>query len=30
LIEDEEWLYQFYHHKLPEEVVNGITLDKMA
>ncbi|HIF53625.1 MAG TPA: ATP-dependent RNA helicase HrpA [Methylococcaceae bacterium] len=28
LIEDEEWLYQFYHHKLPEEVVNGITLDK--
>ena len=28
LIEDEEWLYQFYNHKLPEEVVNGITLDK--
>ncbi|MCK5829552.1 MAG: ATP-dependent RNA helicase HrpA [Methylococcales bacterium] len=28
LIEDEEWLYQFYETKLPEEVVNGITLDK--
>ncbi|KAF3983572.1 MAG: ATP-dependent RNA helicase HrpA [Methylococcales symbiont of Hymedesmia sp. n. MRB-2018] len=28
LIEDEEWLYQFYHQKLPEQVVNGITLDK--
>ncbi|MCK4840493.1 MAG: ATP-dependent RNA helicase HrpA, partial [Methylococcales bacterium] len=28
LIEDEEWLYQFYNDKLPEEVVNGITLDK--
>ncbi len=28
LIEDEEWLYQFYDEKLPEEVVNGITLDK--
>ncbi|KAF3977651.1 MAG: ATP-dependent RNA helicase HrpA [Methylococcales symbiont of Iophon sp. n. MRB-2018] len=28
LIEDEEWLYQFYHKKLPEQVVNGITLDK--
>jgi ATP-dependent helicase HrpA len=28
LIEDEEWLYQFYHHKLPEQVVNGITLDQ--
>ena len=28
LIEDEEWLYQFYNQKLPEEVVNGITLDK--
>ncbi len=28
LIEDEEWLYEFYDKKLPEEVVNGITLDK--
>ncbi len=28
LIEDEEWLYEFYDQKLPEEVVNGITLDK--
>jgi ATP-dependent helicase HrpA len=28
LIEDEEWLYQFYDSKLPEDVVNGITLDK--
>lgn len=28
LIEDEEWLYEFYNQKLPEEVVNGITLDK--
>ena len=28
LIEDEEWLYQFYDDKLPDEVVNGITLDK--
>lgn len=28
LIEDEEWLYQFYDKKLPEEIVNGITLDK--
>jgi ATP-dependent helicase HrpA len=28
LIEDEEWLYQFYDDKLPEQVVNGITLDK--
>ena len=28
LIEDEEWLYQFYDKKLPEHVVNGITLDK--
>ena len=28
LIEDEEWLYQFYDNKLPETVVNGITLDK--
>lgn len=28
LIEDEEWLYQFYDKKLPETVVNGITLDQ--
>jgi ATP-dependent helicase HrpA len=28
LVEDEEWLYQFYEQKLPVEVVNGITLDK--
>ncbi len=28
LIEDEEGLYQFYHQRLPETVVNGITLDQ--
>ncbi len=28
LVEDEQWLYQFYDNKLPAEVVNGITLDK--
>ncbi len=28
LVEDEEWLYQFYDSKLPQEVVSGITLDK--
>jgi len=28
LVEDEQWLYQFYDKKLPAEVVNGITLDK--
>ncbi len=28
LVEDEEWLYQFYDQKLPETVVNGITLDQ--
>lgn len=28
LIEDEEWLYQFYDKKLPAEVVSGITLDQ--
>jgi len=28
LVEDEEWLYQFYDQKLPAEVVNGITLDQ--
>ncbi len=28
LIEDEEWLYDFYDQKLPEDVVNGITFDQ--
>ena len=28
LVEDEEWLYQFYDKKLPAEIVNGITLDQ--
>jgi len=28
LIEDEEWLYQFYDKKLPAEVVSGIALDQ--
>jgi ATP-dependent helicase HrpA len=28
LVEDEQWLYQFYDKKLPAEAVNGITLDK--
>ena len=28
LVEDELWLYQFYDSRLPEEVVNGITLDQ--
>ncbi len=28
LVEDEEWLYRFYDQKLPETVVNGITLDQ--
>ncbi len=28
LIEDEEWLYQFYDKKIPQQVVNGITLDQ--
>jgi ATP-dependent RNA helicase HrpA len=28
LVEDEEWLYQFYDQKLPATVVNGITLDQ--
>ncbi len=28
LIEDEEWLYEFYDKKLPETVVNGITFDQ--
>jgi ATP-dependent helicase HrpA len=28
LVEDEEWLYQFYDKKVPAEVVNGITFDQ--
>ncbi|MCQ8103655.1 ATP-dependent RNA helicase HrpA [Methylomonas sp. SURF-2] len=28
LIEDEEWLYQFYDKRLPAEIVSGITLDQ--
>lgn len=28
LIEDEEWLYQFYDKKIPESVVNSITFDQ--
>jgi len=28
LVEDEQWLYQFYDNKLPAEVVSGIALDK--
>ena len=28
LVEDEQWLYEFYDKKLPAEVVNGITLDQ--
>jgi ATP-dependent helicase HrpA len=27
LVEDEQWLYQFYDDKLPSEIVSGITLD---
>ncbi|MGZ5579547.1 MAG: ATP-dependent RNA helicase HrpA [Methylobacter sp.] len=27
LVEDEQWLYQFYDDKLPAEVVSGVTLD---
>jgi ATP-dependent helicase HrpA len=27
LVEDEEWLYAFYEHKLPPEIVSGVTLD---
>lgn len=27
LVEDEQWLYQFYDSKLPPEIVSGITLD---
>lgn len=28
LIEDEEWLYEFYDQKLPDTVVNGVTFDQ--
>ncbi len=28
LVEDEEWLYDFYEQKIPETVVNGITFDQ--
>ncbi|OAI10288.1 ATP-dependent helicase [Methylomonas lenta] len=28
LVEDEEWLYQFYDNKLPAEIVSGIALDQ--
>ncbi|MDD5112663.1 MAG: ATP-dependent RNA helicase HrpA [Methylobacter sp.] len=27
LVEDEQWLYSFYDHKLPAEIVSGVTLD---
>jgi len=27
LVEDEEWLYAFYDHKLPPEIISGVTLD---
>ena len=27
LVEDEQWLYQFYDNKLPTEIVSGVTLD---
>ncbi|MGR9000587.1 MAG: ATP-dependent RNA helicase HrpA, partial [Gammaproteobacteria bacterium] len=27
LVEDEQWLYQFYDNKLPPEIVSGIALD---
>ncbi len=27
LVEDEQWLYDFYDNKLPAEVVSGVTLD---
>ncbi|MDO8937997.1 MAG: ATP-dependent RNA helicase HrpA [Methylicorpusculum sp.] len=28
LIEDEEWLFQFYDKKIPESVVNGVTFEQ--
>lgn len=27
LVEDEQWLYAFYDHKLPPEIISGVTLD---
>ncbi|MFA6162935.1 MAG: ATP-dependent RNA helicase HrpA [Methylobacter sp.] len=27
LVEDEQWLYQFYDNKLPAEIVSGVALD---
>jgi ATP-dependent helicase HrpA len=27
LVEDEQWLYQYYDNKLPPEIVSGVTLD---
>jgi len=27
LVEDEQWLYEFYDSKLPPEIVSGVTLD---
>jgi len=27
LVEDEEWLYAFYDHKLPSEIFSRVTLD---
>ncbi|MBP1762287.1 MAG: hrpA, partial [Firmicutes bacterium] len=27
LVEDEQWLYQFYDNKLPPEIVSGVSLD---
>ncbi len=27
LVEDEQWLYQFYDNKLPADIVSGVTLD---
>jgi ATP-dependent helicase HrpA len=27
LVEDEQWLYEFYDNKLPPEIVSGVTLD---
>ncbi len=27
LVEDEQWLYQFYDQKLPAEIISGVTLD---
>ncbi|MCX7076322.1 MAG: ATP-dependent RNA helicase HrpA, partial [Methylococcales bacterium] len=27
LVEDEQWLYAFYDHKLPADIISGVTLD---